>query len=87
MIRSELLQALAKETDEASAERLEKLRAEMAELTEQLSGLKAQWQSEKDVIVEIRGAEGGEPQRLLRVRSSRYGSSLGRPLSPISARA
>ncbi len=45
--------ALAKETDAASAERLEALRAEMAELTEKLSGLKARWESEKDVIGEV----------------------------------
>ncbi|HET6352173.1 MAG TPA: ATP-dependent chaperone ClpB [Coriobacteriia bacterium] len=43
-------QALMKEDDVASAERLETLRSEMAGLTEQLSGLKATWQSEKDVI-------------------------------------
>ncbi len=45
--------ALAKETDAASAERLEALRAEMAELTEKLSGLKARWESEKAVIGEV----------------------------------
>ena len=42
--------ALVKETDEASAERLEALRGEMAGISEKLSGLKARWQSEKDVI-------------------------------------
>jgi ATP-dependent Clp protease ATP-binding subunit ClpB len=42
--------ALEKESDEASAERLEALRAEMAALSEELSGLKAVWQSEKEVI-------------------------------------
>ncbi|MDZ4168687.1 MAG: ATP-dependent chaperone ClpB [Coriobacteriia bacterium] len=43
-------QALMKEADAASAERLESLRADMAAVTEQLSGLKATWHSEKDVI-------------------------------------
>jgi len=43
-------QALMKEDDPASAERLEALRAEMAGLTEQLSGLKATWMREKEVI-------------------------------------
>jgi ATP-dependent Clp protease ATP-binding subunit ClpB len=43
-------QALMKETDEASVERLEVLRAEMSALSEQLSGLKARWENEKDVI-------------------------------------
>ncbi|MDH4139126.1 MAG: AAA family ATPase, partial [Coriobacteriia bacterium] len=42
--------ALVKETDEASAERLEILRGDMAETTEKLSGLKARWESEKEVI-------------------------------------
>ncbi|MBS3956031.1 MAG: ATP-dependent chaperone ClpB [Clostridiales bacterium] len=45
--------ALTKETDAASAERLEALRAEMASLTEKLSGLKARWDSEKSVIGEV----------------------------------
>ncbi|MBI5231898.1 MAG: ATP-dependent chaperone ClpB [Coriobacteriales bacterium] len=43
-------QALMKETDPASAERLELLRAEMAQLQETLSGQKAKWQTEKEVI-------------------------------------
>ncbi len=45
--------ALSKETDEASAVRLDILRAEMAGITEQLSGLKAQWESEKGVITDV----------------------------------
>ncbi len=43
-------QALLREEDAASIERLETLRSEMAGITEQLSGLKATWHSEKDVI-------------------------------------
>jgi len=49
--------ALAKETDPASAERLETLRADMAALSEQLSGLKARWTSEKEVIDGVRTAK------------------------------
>ncbi|MBE0417645.1 MAG: ATP-dependent chaperone ClpB [Coriobacteriia bacterium] len=45
--------ALQKETDQASAERLEALRAEMAGLSEQLSGLKARWESEKAIIGDV----------------------------------
>ncbi len=45
--------ALSKETDEASLERLEALRADMAKATEELSGLKARWQSEKAVITAV----------------------------------
>ncbi len=39
--------ALAKETDEASKDRLAKLRAEKADLTEQLDALNARWEREK----------------------------------------
>ncbi len=46
-------QALQKEKDEASKERLSTLRAEMAEMTEQLSGLKARWESEKAIIGDV----------------------------------
>ncbi len=46
--------ALAKETDEASAERLEDLDRELADLTEELSGLTATWQAEKDAIGALR---------------------------------
>jgi ATP-dependent Clp protease ATP-binding subunit ClpB len=48
-------QALLREDDAASAERLETLRADMAGLSEQLSGLKATWHSEKDVIETAQG--------------------------------
>ncbi|HVE94282.1 MAG TPA: AAA family ATPase [Acidimicrobiales bacterium] len=47
--------ALAKETDVASAERLDKLDEELANLREQSDGMKAQWQAEKEAITVIRG--------------------------------
>ncbi|MDR0500923.1 MAG: AAA family ATPase [Coriobacteriales bacterium] len=43
-------QALLKENDKASAERLDTLRKEMSGLQEQLNGLKAQWANQKDAI-------------------------------------
>ena len=46
--------ALAKETDEASVERLADLDRELADLTEDLSGLTARWQAEKDAITALR---------------------------------
>ncbi|MFM7224007.1 MAG: AAA family ATPase, partial [Actinomycetota bacterium] len=46
--------ALAKETDEASAQRLGALEAELAELAEERDGMVAHWQTEKDAITEIR---------------------------------
>ena len=42
--------ALAKETDAVSAERLEDLDREIADLQEELAGLTVRWQSEKDAI-------------------------------------
>ncbi|HMJ75621.1 MAG TPA: AAA family ATPase [Iamia sp.] len=46
--------ALAKETDVASAERLAALDKELADLSEQSSGMKAHWQGEKEAIEDIR---------------------------------
>src|SRR5664279_2127722 len=45
--------ALSKETDAASVERLEALRAEMAQVNEQLAGMKATWQNEKTIITSV----------------------------------
>ncbi|MCC7353628.1 MAG: ATP-dependent chaperone ClpB, partial [Anaerolineae bacterium] len=47
-------QALKKETDKASQERLAKLERELAETREEASRMRAQWQMEKDAIQEIR---------------------------------
>ena len=46
-------QALMRETDEASKERLEALRRDIAEAQESLDARKAEWQNEKDVIVDV----------------------------------
>ncbi|MEA5534541.1 ATP-dependent chaperone ClpB [Crocosphaera sp. XPORK-15E] len=46
--------SLQKEEDRASRERLEKLEKELADLKEEQSQLNAQWQSEKEVIDQIR---------------------------------
>jgi ATP-dependent Clp protease ATP-binding subunit ClpB len=46
--------ALAKETDAASLERLDKLDEELANLRETSDGMKAHWQLEKDAIATIR---------------------------------
>src|SRR5205823_8804640 len=46
--------ALEKETDAASRERLEDLESELANLSEQATGMKAHWQSEKEAIAAIR---------------------------------
>ncbi len=47
-------QALEKEEDDASKQRLEKLNSELAELKEKANALKATWQNEKSSLVKIR---------------------------------
>ena len=49
--------ALAKETDAASKDRLEKLRQELADEREKLGELKARWANEKSAIDKVRGAK------------------------------
>ena len=61
--------ALAKETDKASAERLDVLDEELANLGEQMSGMKAHWQAEKEAIDRIRGLK--EQLETLRTESER----------------
>ncbi|MGE0452535.1 MAG: ATP-dependent chaperone ClpB [Vicinamibacteria bacterium] len=50
-------QALAKEKDKPSRERLAKIEKELADLRETSSAMKARWQKEKDVIQKIRGVK------------------------------
>jgi ATP-dependent Clp protease ATP-binding subunit ClpB len=47
-------QALQKESDPASRERLERVEGEIADLRERTSGMKAQWQAEKEAISGLR---------------------------------
>ncbi|NLV32289.1 MAG: ATP-dependent chaperone ClpB [Acidobacteria bacterium] len=47
-------QALAKETDRSSRERLDALTAELAQLREKSSGMKLHWHRERDIIGSIR---------------------------------
>ena len=46
-------EALKKETDAASAERLERVEREIAELREQCDGMKARWENEKNCIADL----------------------------------
>jgi len=78
-------QALKKETDSASKERLQKLEAELGDMQEDILSMKAHWQNEKDLIQEIRkikeqqeqfGIEAGQAERdgdLAKVAEIRYG--------------
>jgi ATP-dependent Clp protease ATP-binding subunit ClpB len=56
-------QALMREDDPVSRERLARVEKEVADLKEQSSAMKAKWQSEKEVIERIRAAK-GEIERL-----------------------
>jgi len=47
-------EALKKESDDASQERLERVQAEIAELTESGAALKARWENEKQAISRVR---------------------------------
>ena len=47
-------QALSREKDAASKERLHQVEREIAELREQASGMKARWQKEKEIILQLR---------------------------------
>uniref|UniRef100_A0A7C4RSU3 Chaperone protein ClpB n=1 Tax=Desulfatirhabdium butyrativorans TaxID=340467 RepID=A0A7C4RSU3_9BACT len=81
-------EALRKETDPASRERLAKLEAELAGLKEELGRMKAHWQNEKELIQSIRrireeqeqlGIEEQQAQRegnLTRVAEIRYGKMV-----------
>ena len=51
-------QALMKEEDDASKERLETLRKEIAEQREKLDGMKAAWQNERSVIDRVQELKG-----------------------------
>ena len=61
--------ALKKEKDDASKDRLKKLQAELANLREKSSGLRAQWQVEKDLIMRLRAM--GEQLEQLRADEAR----------------
>jgi len=92
--------ALAKETDEASAERLEALDRELADQRERSSAMKAHWQGEKDAISAIRDlkeqleAARGDAERferegdLARAAEIRYGRvpDLARQVEEASVR-
>jgi ATP-dependent Clp protease ATP-binding subunit ClpB len=55
--------ALSKETDPASAERLERLEAELSELREEADSMAAAWQAEKASITRIREAKSTYEER------------------------
>ncbi|UCD31058.1 MAG: ATP-dependent chaperone ClpB [Desulfobacterales bacterium] len=81
-------EALKKETDQASIERLSKLEKDIANMKDEIMGMKAHWQNERDLIQIIRkvkeeqeqlGIEEQQAERegnLARVAEIRYGKAL-----------
>jgi len=71
-------QALKKEADKASLERLEKIEKELANLKEESTGLKARWQQEKDEIGKIRGTKEKIEDTKLKAAHAERGGDLGK---------
>jgi ATP-dependent Clp protease ATP-binding subunit ClpB len=81
-------QALQKESDPASRERLSRLEGELSEMNAELDRMKAHWQREKEFIQEIRTIKGEQEQlnseaqlaeregNLARVAEIRYGRMI-----------
>ncbi|MDJ0984497.1 MAG: ATP-dependent chaperone ClpB [Desulfobacterales bacterium] len=81
-------QALKKEKDPASKDRLQKLEAELADMNDELTKMKGHWQNEKDLIQAIRKIKEEQEQLstdaqlaeregdLARVAELRYGKAL-----------
>lgn len=63
-------EALKKETDKASKERLDKLQEELANLKERSAQLTARWQNEKTVIAELRETKGKIEQTRLEIEQA-----------------
>src|SRR5690606_14997010 len=70
--------ALSKEDDPASKERLEALRAELAERREKLNALMARWQNEKSAIERVRGLKEQREQLRGEAERAERDADLGR---------
>ena len=70
-------EALQKETDPASKERLHKLEQELSELEQEAAELTARWQAEKEKLVQRAEAQGGAGARALRARADAAARRLG----------
>ncbi len=71
-------QALSKETDRLSLERLEKIEKELADLKEESGGLKAHWQREKEVINRIRATKKKIEEVKLQAAQAERAGELGK---------
>ena len=71
-------EALRKETDPASKERLERLERDLAELRESSAGLRTQWQEEKSAIGEIREKKEQVEEVRAQIERAERGADFGR---------
>jgi ATP-dependent Clp protease ATP-binding subunit ClpB len=71
-------QALSKETDEASAARREAIEAELADREEQLAGMTAEWQREKDSIEGVSAVRRELDEARTELERAQRESDLGR---------
>ena len=71
-------QALQREEDEKSKARLKEIEQKIADLKETSSGMKAKWQSEKEVIGHMRTAKAELEQLRLQLDQARNAGDLGR---------
>src|SRR3989454_38815 len=71
-------QALQREEDAKSKSRLKEIEQRIADLKETSSGMKAKWQSEKEVIEHIRTAKAELEQLKLQLDQARNAGDLGR---------
>jgi ATP-dependent Clp protease ATP-binding subunit ClpB len=71
-------QALSKETDRASKERLERIERELADLNEQGGSLRAEWEREKSAITAVRELREQIEQSRLEIEQAERGYDLNR---------
>ncbi len=71
-------EALKKESDKPSKERLAKVEREIAELREQSAGMKAHWQREKEAIQRIRGLKEQIEQARFQIDEATRRGDLGK---------
>ncbi|HMH45845.1 MAG TPA: AAA family ATPase, partial [Pyrinomonadaceae bacterium] len=71
-------QALQREEDARSKSRLKEIETRIADLKEKSSGMKAKWQSEKEIIEHIRTARAEMEQLKLHLDQARNAGDLGR---------
>jgi ATP-dependent Clp protease ATP-binding subunit ClpB len=70
-------EALKKETDDASKERLQKIEAEIASEKEKANALRAQWESEKSAIQSVRQAREQIEEANVKIEQAERDSNLG----------